>query len=417
MEAAKPMAQIPLPPPASRQRLSALSGLRVIDFSTSIAGPYGSQCLADLGAEVVKIERTESGDDSRQWGPPFLDEFSLWFLSVNRNKSSIALNLNCEDGQSLCRSLVAQADVVISNQLKTAQEKLGIDWESLRAINPQLIHASLTGFGLEGSRSLHTCYDLIAEGYSGIMDMTGEAGGDPQKIGTPAADLLAGMDLAVAVLAALIQRQRDGVGHQIDISMVDSATRFMGPRLMSYLGSGILPRRDGARESVIAIYQTFNTKTDPITLGLGNDSIWQRFWITVGKPEVGQDPLYGSNALRREHRQALVQTIQDLLLHKTQSEWLAIFAKNKIPAGPINRLDQISQDPEMQRRGMFYEVRSRGDTRIPQVGLGILIDNQASFCEKSPPLLGEDTITILKKWLNAPDSEIQMLLDNGIVKG
>jgi crotonobetainyl-CoA:carnitine CoA-transferase CaiB-like acyl-CoA transferase len=319
-----------------------------------------------------------------------------------------------EAGQQLLNQLVSQADVLVTNLLPKVQKKLHVDFDRLKVVNPRLIHVSLTGFGLEGERSSFACYDLIAEGYSGVMDMTGEINQDPQKIGTPAADLLAGMDLALATMAALLQRGKDKVGHAIDISMVDSMTRFMTPRLVSYLGSGILPRRDGAKDSVIAIYQVFQTADEPITLGLGNDAIWKRFWLAMDESHFISDDQYQSNAHRRLLRQELVEQIQKRLIKQPKNHWLTLFQKNNIPAGPINRLDQISADPEMHNRGMFYAV-NKGNSVIPQVGLGIQIDGQQSFCNKPPPTLGEDTRAVLKNWLSLSNENIDELINTNII--
>jgi crotonobetainyl-CoA:carnitine CoA-transferase CaiB-like acyl-CoA transferase len=319
-----------------------------------------------------------------------------------------------EVGQQLLNQLVSQADVLVTNLLPKVQKKLLVDFNNLKVVNPRLIHVSLTGFGLEGERSSFACYDLIAEGYSGVMDMTGEINQDPQKIGTPAADLLAGMDLALATMAALLQREKDKVGHAIDISMVDSMTRFMTPRLVSYLGSGILPRRDGAKDSVIAIYQVFQTADEPITLGLGNDAIWKRFWLAMDEPHFISDDQYQSNAHRRLLRQELVEQIQERLIKQPKNHWLTLFQKNNIPAGPINRLDQISADPEMHQRGMFYGV-NKGRSVIPQVGLGIQIDGEQSFCNKPPPNLGEDTRAVLKSWLSLSNESINELIKTNII--
>ncbi len=408
------MSQIHLPLSAHSNSFDALQNIKVLDLSTSIAGPYGCQLLADFGAEVIKIEKPIGGDDSRAWGPPFLNNESLWYLSVNRNKSSVVIDMTQPEGRRLLEKLVAQADVLVTNFLPKVQKKLEVDAAHLHQINPQLIHISLTGFGLEGERSSFACYDLIAEGYSGVMDMTGEIDQDPQKIGTPAADLLAGMDLAIATMAALIKRSRDRHGHSIDIAMVDSMTRFMTPRLISYLGSGALPRRDGAKESVIAIYQVFQTLDEPITLGLGNDAIWKRFWTALNEPNFILNGPYQSNVDRRQHRQELVSLIQDRLKMRPRNDWLKLFQANNIPAGPINRLDQISSDPEMLKRGMFYAVPKDGVV-IPQVGLGIQIDGEQSFCHKPPPSLGEDTSNVLRDWLNFSSDDIDQLLEHKII--
>jgi crotonobetainyl-CoA:carnitine CoA-transferase CaiB-like acyl-CoA transferase len=254
-----------------------LEGVRVIDLTTSVAGPLATMLLADMGAEVLKIERPVGGDDARAWGPPFLDGESLWFLSVNRNKKSVALDYSRPEGLDILHRLVRLADVVVVNLPPRVARKLKVDAKTLRSLRNELIYVSITGFGLEGERADWTCYDLIAEGYSGIMDLTGSAGEEPQKIGAPAADMLAGQDAAFAVVSALFERQRTGNGHVIDIALVDSMTRFLACRILPYLGSAGVPTRSGGKDSVIAIYQSFETADDPITLGLGSDNLWQRF--------------------------------------------------------------------------------------------------------------------------------------------
>ena len=253
-------------------------------------------------------------------------------------------------------------------------------------------------FGLEGSRKDFPCYDLIAEGYSGVMDLTGEAESPPQKVGTPAADLISGMDAAMATLAALFDRARTGRGHHIDIAMVDSMTRFMSPRIVPYLGSGEVPRRTGARDSVIAVYQAFDTQDKPLTLGLGNDAIWQRFWQAVGQPEQGADPRYASNADRRAARAEIVAGIQRILKTRPRDEWLRVFMQAKVPAGPVNSVDDLARDPELIARGLLYTADS-GGRRVPQVGLGIGVDGSNATYRLPPPRLGEHTAAVLRDWL------------------
>ncbi|WP_454689729.1 CaiB/BaiF CoA transferase family protein [Achromobacter aloeverae] len=380
-----------------------LEGMRVVDLSTSIAGPYGTQLLADLGATVIKVEKPDGGDDARQWGPPFIDGESPWFLSVNRNKHSVVLDLAAPEGLAVLEKLLEKADVLVVNMNERVQRKLGIDHARLAPRFPRLIHASLTGFGLRGKRADLPCYDLIAEGYSGVMDLTGEAHDDPQKVGTPAADMLAGQDVAMAVLAAYAARERTGRGAQIDVSMQATMTRFMAPRLSSFLSSGELPTRSGGKDSVIAIYQVFDTADRQISLGLGNDAIWRRFWVAVGVPEPGLDPRYASNADRRAHRQEIVEKIAGILRARTRDEWLALFGENRIPAGPINRLDEVAADDELLRQGFLYQAQAANGP-IPQVGLGIAIDGRSAAHRKAPPKLGEDTEAILSGMIDlAPD--------------
>ncbi|WP_459618701.1 CaiB/BaiF CoA transferase family protein [Bordetella sp. 2513F-2] len=386
----------------------------VLDLSTSIAGPYSTQLLADLGATVIKIEKPGTGDDARHWGPPFIHGESPWFLSVNRNKHSLGLDLTKPGGLEVLEKLLSRVDVLVVNLNERVQQKLGIDYARLQPKFPRLIHASLTGFGLRGARSHLPCYDLIAEGYSGVMDLTGEACNDPQKVGTPAADLLAGQDVAMAVLAAYAARERTGRGAQIDVSMQASMTRFMAPRLVSYLSSGEVPRRSGGKDSVIAIYQVFDTADRQISLGLGNDAIWRRFWAAVGVPEVGEDPRYASNADRRAHREEIVEKIACILRARPRDEWLELLAAHRIPAGPINELNEVAADDELLRQRFLYQAQGASGA-VPQVGLGIVIDGSVAVHRKSPPMLGEDTEAILMEMLDLSSDQIERLKDAGTV--
>ena len=386
-----------LPTPAAPS-IQLLAGVTVIDLTTSIAGPYAAMLLGDMGARVIKVERPGKGDDCRAWGPPWLDRESLWFMSVNRNKESVTLDYTGEAGRKVLHDMLRKADVVIVNLVERVQKKLGIDYAALKAVKPDLVCVSLTGFGLTGARKDFPCYDLIAEGYSGVMDLTGEADSPPQKVGTPAADLISGMDAAMATLAALFDRAKTGQGHHIDIAMVDSMTRFMAPRIVPYLGSGEIPQRTGAKDSVIAVYQAFDTQDKPLTLGLGNDAIWQRFWQAVGQPEKGADPRYASNADRRAARAEIVAGIQRILKTRPRDEWLRVFMQAKVPAGPVNSVDDLARDPELIARGLLYTADS-GGRRVPQVGLGIGVDGSNATYRLPPPKLGEHTAAVLRDWL------------------
>jgi crotonobetainyl-CoA:carnitine CoA-transferase CaiB-like acyl-CoA transferase len=393
-----------------------LAGVRVIDLTTSIAGPSGTMLLADMGAEVIKIERPAGGDDARSWGPPFLEGESLWFASVNRSKKSLALDFSEPVGLDLLYRLVRKADIVFVNLPPRVARKLKVDADKLRAVRPDLIYVSITGFGLTGERADWTCYDLIAEGYSGIMDITGAAGGEPQKIGAPAADMLAGQDAAFAAVTALYARRVSGKGRVIDVALVDSMTRLLSCRIMSYLGSGELPKRSGGKDSVIAIYQSFDTADDPITLALGNDNLWQRFWEAVGQPDIADFPGMETNADRRRYREAIVARIAEILRDKPRSHWLAVFRRARIPAGPINNVAEVVADEALLERGMFYRL-SRPDGRaIPQVGAGILLDRESSLARSAPPGIGEHTDEVLSDLLGLDDDERQKLLEQKIIR-
>ena len=374
--------------------LTLLDDIRVLDLTTSVAGPYATMLLADFGAEVIKVERP-GGDDARHWGPPFLEGEGLWFLAVNRNKLSLVLDLTQATDRETLMALAATADVVVTNQPPSVQKKLGLDAEAFKEARADIIFTSLTGFGLDGERAHLTCYDLIAEGYSGIMDVTGAADSAPQKIGAPAADMLAGQDAAMATMAALYDRRRTGKGRVIDIALVDSMTRFLACRLSSYMGSGEVPRRSGGTDSVIAIYQAFETADEPITLGIGTDAIWRRFWVALGDPAYADNPDYAGNAKRREHRAAIVADIQAILKTEGRDHWLALFAEARVPAGPINRLDEVAGDEALQERGLIGRLVEE-DRRTPHIGLGIRIDGETPLPRRSAPLLGADTDEILR---------------------
>ncbi|MEI8033954.1 MAG: CoA transferase [Betaproteobacteria bacterium] len=403
-----------LPAPPGGAPIALLKGVTVLDLSTSIAGPYASMLLGDMGAEVIKIERPGKGDDCRAWGPPFLDGQSLWFLSVNRNKKSLTLDYSNDVGRAVLHDLVKKSDVVLVNLTDRVQKKLGVDYASLSAIKNDIVHLSLSGFGLTGERKDFPCYDLIAEGYSAVMDLTGEADSPPQKVGTPAADLIAGMDAAYATVAALFDRLRSGKGHQIDISMIDSMTRFMSPRIVPYLGSGLLPQRSGAKDSVISIYQTFDTEDRPLTLGLGNDGIFKRFWQAVGLPAVGEEARYATNALRCEHRSELVQQIQTVLKQKPRDFWLKLFVAHKVPAGPVNNAAEVASDAQLLERGLIYKAPNEGQG-IPQVGLGIGIDQSCATYRQAPPQLGEHNEQILLQWLGYSELQLQTLREKKVI--
>lgn len=404
-----------LPPRVLGGGFDLLAGTRVLDLTTSLAGPYACQMLADMGAEVIKLERAGHGDDARAWGPPFNDGESLWFQSVNRNKQSMTLDYTKPAGREILHALVRESDVVVTNQIRRTQRKLGTDHETLAAIRPDLIFVSLTGFGLTGARADWPGYDLIAEGYSGVMDMTGEIENDPQKVGTPAADMLGGMDAAYAALAALVDRQRTGRGHGIDISLVESMTRFMTCCLTAHLGSGEVPRRSGGRESVIAIYQVFHTADEPMTLGLGNDNLWQRFCAAVERPDLAESARYKTNVDRRATRRELVDEIQAILSTQPRAHWLALFSAKMVPAGPINRVDQVTADPELIERGMFYRIDRPDGGAIPQVNTGIQVDGAANGPRRAPPRLGADNEEILKSLLGKDDAAIAKLREDGVI--
>jgi crotonobetainyl-CoA:carnitine CoA-transferase CaiB-like acyl-CoA transferase len=288
------------------------------------------------------------------------------------------------------------------------QRKLRIDQDSLAQVRADLIHVSVTGYGFGGSEADKPCYDIVAEGLSGVMDMTGEPDSGPQKVGTAAADLLAGNDAALACLAALFERQRSGRGKRIDVCLFESMTRFMAPVLMSHLGSGEPLRRSGGRASVIAVYQVFETADEPLTLALPNEGIWRRFCEAVGLHELLSNPDYRDNAARHERRAPLVARIQELLRTRQRDHWLTLFARERIPSGPINSIDQVAQDTRLRERGFLFSVPGAHGP-LPQVGLGIHFDGQPRGYRHAPPALGEHSAAILQGLLNMTPEECEQL--------
>lgn len=391
-----------------------LDRVRVLDLTGSIAGPYATMLLGDFGAEVLKVERPGSGDDTRAWTPPELEGESLWFTAVNRNKRSLTLAWGEPEGAAVLRRLVAVADVMVVSQPPRVLRKLGIAADQMRAEKPGLIHVAITGFGQTGIRADQTCYDLIAEGYSGVMDLTGEPSQGPQKVGAPAADMLAGQDAAMAVMAALVARARTGQGRSIDVALVDSMTRFLSCRIVPFLGAGEPPRRSGGRDSVIAIYQAFDTADEPMTLALGNDAIWMRFWAAVGRSEYAADATMRSNADRRALRERIVGDIRDLLATRPRAHWLALCAAARVPAGPINRVDELVRDEALHARGLLFRLED-GERQVPQVGTGIQLDGAANTPRHLPPRLGEHSGPALRDWLGMDEDELAGLRARGTV--
>jgi len=394
-----PLDALPRLAPGGAGAFGLLDGVRVLDLTGSVAGPYAAMLLGDLGADVAKVERPDAPDDCRSWGPPFLAGESLWFLAVNRNKRGVALETASEAGAAALRALVAAADVMLVSQPPRVLRKLGLDAAAARAIKPSLVHVAITGFGQTGERADWTCYDLIAEGHSGVMDLTGAPGGPPQKVGAPAADLLAGQDAAMAAVAALLRRHRTGEGASLDVSLVESMTRFLACRIVPHLGSGEVPRRSGGTDSVIAVYQSFETADLPMTLGLGSDAIWERFWAAVGRPERAAAAGRAGNAARRARRAEIVAEIAAVLRERPRAHWLRALAEARVPAGPINRVDEVAADPHLRARGLIFALEAGGGRAIPHVGTGIHLDGAANVPRRAPPRLGEHTDEVLREWL------------------
>ena len=385
-----------------------LSHMRVLDLSRIMAGPWAGQILADLGADVVKVERPGAGDDTRGWGPPFLKDKSGrdttdagYFLAVNRGKRSIALDLADKDGQRIVRALAACADIVLENFKTGTLEKFGLGYEDLSAVNPTLIHCSITGFGQSGPRRDQAAYDFMIQGMSGLMSVTGEAdgkpGGGPQKVGVPIVDIMTGMYAAIAVLAALARRHESGHGEHIDIGMLDVGVSFLANQAMNYLISGRPPRRAGNAHPNIQPQDVFATRDGYLVLAVGNDDQFARFCEVLERPELAEDERFKANAGRVRNNATLTPLIAEILATRERDHWVRACERIGVPCGPINSIPEVFADEQIKHRGMLIDIAHAVAGAVPQVASPMRFKNAPLSHERPPPLLGEHTDEILRE--------------------
>jgi len=339
--------------------MTPLSGLKVVELARILAGPWAGQCLADLGAEVIKVESPE-GDDTRRWGPPFLDRndtpdgetTAAYFHAANRGKKSVVIDFTTPEGQAQIRQLIADADVVIENFKCGGLQKYGLDYQSLSALNPRLIYCSVTGFGQTGPYAHRAGYDFIIQGMSGLMSVTGEAEGQPQKVGLAVTDIFTGLYAVIAILAALQQRQSSGRGQQLDLALFDVATAVMANQAMNYLATGTAPQKMGNAHPNLAPYAVFDCADGWIILATGNDSQYRKLCTLLGLPALASAPQFASNALRVANRDALTQTLTLATRQRSKADLLAACEAAGVPAGPINDLSEALSDPQIIARGL-----------------------------------------------------------------
>ena len=402
-----------------------LSHLTVLDLSRVLAGPWCTQLLADLGAEVIKIEKPGSGDDTRRWGPPFLKDRdgrdtgeAAYYLGCNRGKKSVAIDFTKREGSDLVRDLAKNADVVVENFKVGGLKKYRLDYASLAAVNPRLVYCSITGFGQTGPYAARAGYDFIIQGMGGFMSVTGERddapGGGPQKAGIAISDLMTGMYAATAVLAALAHRERSGAGQYIDTCLFDTQVAMMAVMNMNYLVSGTPPGRAGNAHQNIVPYQVFACADGHLILAVGNDAQFARFSEVAGKPEW--DPRFAVNAGRVEQRDTLVPMIAELVRTRTQRDWLAALEAVGVPCGPINRLDQVFADPQVQARRMRIDLPHPRSGTVPQVGNPLRFSTTPVTYTQAPPLLGEHTEAVLTERLGLSKPSLADLVARGVVQ-
>lgn len=383
-----------------------LSHLRVLDLSRIMAGPWSTQILADLGADVIKVERPSVGDDTRSWGPPFLKDESGaetreagYYLSVNRSKRSIAIDLDKPDGQEVVRRLAARSDIVVENFKVGTLKKFGLDYESLKAVNPKLIYASITGFGQTGPKKDHAAYDFMIQAMGGLMSVTGEPdgapGGKPQKVGVPITDIMTGMYAAIAVLAAVARRHESGQGEYIDIGMLDVQVSFLANQAMNHLVSGRIPQRTGNAHPNIQPQDVFKAADGHLVLVVGNDGQFEKFCGVIGRPDLAQDPRFVRNPDRVRNREVLSDIIHERLATAGISHWIAAFEAAGVPAGPINTVPMVFEDEQVRHRGMLRQARHPLSGTVPLVASPMRFRESPLPDPRAPPLLGEHTQDIL----------------------
>ena len=404
-----------------------LSHLVVLDLSRVLAGPWCTQLLADLGAEVIKIEKPGSGDDTRSWGPPFLKDTqgrdtgeAAYYLACNRGKKSVAVDFTQSEGQAVVRELARGADIVVENFKLGGLAKYGLDYAKLSTVNPRLVYCSITGFGQTGPYAERAGYDFIIQGMGGFMSVTGERddlpGGGPQKAGIAISDLMTGMYACTAILAAIAQRELSGVGQYVDVSLLDAQVAMMAVMNMNYLVSGTPPGRAGNAHQNIVPYQVFACADGHLILAVGNDAQFARFCEIAGKTEWARDPRFAANAERVKQRDVLVPLIEAVMHTRTQGEWLAALEAVGVPCGPINRLDQVFADPQVCARGMRFDLPHRLSGTLPQVGNPLHFSATPVAYTQAPPLLGEHTSAVLLQRLGVSAESLANLAARGVVE-
>jgi crotonobetainyl-CoA:carnitine CoA-transferase CaiB-like acyl-CoA transferase len=382
-----------------------LAGVRVLELARILAGPWAGQTLADLGADVIKVERKGAGDDTRGWGPPFVEAAdggnlgAAYFHAANRGKRSIELDFESDEGRRIVRKLAAKSDILIENFKVGGLAKFGLDYKSMAKDFPRLIYCSVTGFGQDGPYAARAGYDLMAQGVGGLMDITGMPDGPPTKVGGAVSDIFTGVYSVVGILAALAQREKTGKGAYVDTALVDSTVGILANQALNYLVSGKIPQRLGNAHANIVPYQEFPTADGHIIIATGNDNQYFKLCHVLGAPELATDPTYKDNVGRLKNRAELVPKLTALTKRMKRDDLLAKLEEQKVPAGPINNIEQVFNDPQVKARGMKLDLPSaaaKGGT-IPGVRTPIVIDGWRAASERPSPRLGEHTAEILKE--------------------
>ena len=399
----------------------ALSNIRVLDLTRVLAGPWATQMLADFGAEVIKIEKPGEGDDTRGWGPPFIRNAdgsngdAAYFLAANRGKQSVCIDMATPEGQKLIRALAEKSDVVIENFKVGGLQKYGLDYASLKLVNPKLVYCSITGFGQDGPYANRAGYDFMIQGMAGSMSITGEPDGQPMKSGVAYADIFTGLHAVIGITAALFHRERTGVGQFLDLALLDSQVAVLANQASNYLVGGKVPGRLGNAHPNIVPYQTFETADGHIIMAVGNDRQFKEYCAIIGVAELADDEHYRTNRGRVENRVALTALLTPPMRARTTSQWVDAFEAASVPCGPINTIAQMFADPQVLSRGLQIGLTREDGVQVPGVANPIRFSETPVDYEKAPPILGDATNSILTRVLGLSDSEIAALNVSGAI--
>ncbi len=390
-----------------------LEGIRVLDVSRVLTGPYCTMMLADLGADVIKIEMPGRGDDTRAWGPPFLGGESAYFLSVNRNKRSVTVNLKSPEGRRILLDLAATADVFLENFAPGVADRLGLGYDAIRGVRPNIVYCSISGFGQDGPYRDHPAYDIILQGMGGLQAITGEPDRPPVRIGVAVADLAGGMFAAYAIAAALVRRARTNEGERIDVSLLESQLAWLTYMAANYFATGADPERAGSKHPTIVPYQAFATKDGYLNVAVGNDEIFRRLCAALDRPELAEDVRFATNPARVEHREELEPVLEDLFAQRPTAEWTLLLGRHDVPAGPIYRIRDIARDPQVIARKAVLELRHEKAGTVRQFGPPFRCRHERG-AHIAAPLLGQDTDDVLRS-LGYDAERIATLRRQGVV--
>ena len=393
----------------------ALSGVKVLDLSRVLAGPYCTQILGDLGADILKIERPKVGDDTRSWGPPFVGNTSTYFMSINRNKKSVCIDLKSSNGKEIIKQLAKQSDVLVENYLPGKLDEFGLGYEDLKIINPQLIYCSITGYGITGPYATRPGYDVIASSVGGLIHVTGPEDGAPCKTGVALTDLATGLYAHGAIMAALFQRQKTGVGQRISANLLSTQVSCLVNLGANYLMAGQEAKRWGTAHESIVPYQAFATSDGYLTVGGGNDRQFRELCHRIGCTQLSSDPKYLTNALRVKHRRELIDQLAEIMSTKSNAEWINIFNGANFPYGPINSLSQVFTDPQVKHNRLVQEIDHPTAGTVKLVGPPVEFSGSGNRIRLPPPELGEHTESVLRDRLGYSLTYIQELRNSGVI--